>query len=74
MRAEIIVKVSEPDRTDRPLHVDVDDCGHARAVVHTLDVEFDVAPINLPNETVWEFLRRVVEAGEASTGLAKKKN
>ena len=69
MRVEIIVRVVDPEISYRPLHVDIDDAGHARAVVHTLDVEFDVAPLAFPDETVWDLLRRVVEVGESATGL-----
>ena len=69
MRVEIIVRVFDTEMSHRPLHIDINTAGHARAVVHTLDVEFDVTPPTFPNETVWDLLRRVVEAGDAATGL-----
>lgn len=72
MKIEVSVKFVDPELSHRPLHVEIDATGHARAVVHTLDVEFDVAPPAFPNETVWELLRRVVEAGQPATGIAPK--
>jgi hypothetical protein len=72
VKVEIIVKIIDSDLSHRPLHVEIDAAGHARAVVHTLDVEFDVAPPKFPKETVWDLLRRVVEAGENATGFDPK--
>lgn len=71
MKAEITVRIIDPDFSHRPLFIEIDDAGHARAVVHSLDVKFDVAPVAFPHETVWDLLERVVAVGAAATGIVK---